>query len=62
MPTNILKGEVHKIICQIRETEGMSQTCKEALILPIVKESGKRNCENYLGIALLNRTYKILLH
>lgn len=57
---NILKEEIHKIICRIWETEEMPTTWKEALILPIFKKGDKRNCENYRGIALLDVTYKIL--
>jgi hypothetical protein len=51
--------EIYELIQIIQNTEDFPENWKIAIICPIHKKGGKLICNNYIGISLLNATYKI---
>ena len=54
-----LWNRIHQLITTIRKIEQIPQEWDTAIICPIYKQGDKLECHNYLGISLLNVTYKI---
>jgi len=53
--------EIRKLITSIWKKEKLPEEWKESIIVPIHKNGGKRDCNNYRGISLLRTTYKKLM-
>jgi len=54
-----LTQRIWEIITKVWETEEILQYWKTGMICPIHKKGDRKDCNNYLGIALLNVAYKI---
>jgi len=52
--------EIHKLITSVWKKEKLPEEWKESIIVPVLKNGDKRDCNNYRGISLLPATYKIL--
>jgi hypothetical protein len=60
MKSEILRSEIHKLICSIWNNEELPQQWKESIIVPIYKKGDMTDCNNYRPISLLSTFYKIL--
>jgi hypothetical protein len=58
---NKLLNRMYELVRQIWEEESIPEVWKETIIVPIHKTGDRDRCENYMGIALGNAGYKILL-
>jgi hypothetical protein len=56
----ILRSEIHRLICSIWKNEELPQQWKESIIVPIHKKGNKTDCNNYRTISFLSTEYKIL--
>jgi hypothetical protein len=57
----MLLSAIHKLINSIWNKEELPDQWKESIIVPIHKNGGKANSNNYRGISLISTSYKILL-
>ena len=60
----ILKDDAVKVlhsICQIWKTQQWPQDWKRSVFIPIPKKGNAKECSNYLRIALISPTSKIML-
>jgi hypothetical protein len=53
---------IHKLINSIWNKEELPDQWKKSIIVPVHKEGGKTDCNNYCGISLLSTSYKMLLN
>jgi hypothetical protein len=53
---------IYELVRQSWEEERIPAEWKETIIVPIHKRGDRGKCENYMGIALGNAAYKILLN
>lgn len=51
---------IWKVIHEVWTTEKIPEEWKTAVICPIHKKGSKQDCNNYLGIVLLNREIHVL--
>jgi hypothetical protein len=58
----MLCSEIHKLICYIWNKEESPQQWKDTIIVPIHKEGGKTDFNNYQGNSVLSTAYKILFN
>jgi hypothetical protein len=57
----ILRSEIHKLICSIWNKEELPQQWKESIIVPIYKKGGKADCNSYRGNSLSSLPTKFYL-
>jgi len=54
-----LKQKIHQLIMKIWKHEKIPCEWSEGILCPIYKKGGRKQCNNYRGISLLNITYNI---
>ena len=52
---------LHSICQQIWKTQQWPQDCKKSVFIPILKKDNAKECSNYLTIALISHTSKVML-
>jgi hypothetical protein len=57
----ILLSAIHKLIDSIWNKEELLAEWKESIIVPVLKEGDKTDCNNYHGISPLSTSYKIVI-
>jgi hypothetical protein len=58
----MLLSAIHKLINSVWNKEELPHQWKESIIVPIHKKGDKTDFNNYCGISLLTKSYKIVLN